>query len=215
MIINTLIKRIFLFIYSLPTNIKNGNELSVLIRSSRLDKKSKVSKRTKVYWSEVSTYTYIGEESRIMKTKIGKFCSIGSRVEIGVPGHTMDKISTSPIFFSNPNIFHENFSNIESIDYYDYVVVGNDVWIGANVMIKPGVRIGNGAIVGMGSVVTKDIPAYEIWAGNPAKKIKNRFSEEIIESIESSEWWNYSIEKISKSAKKTIEPKEFIKEINK
>ena len=54
------------------------------------------------------------------------------------------------------------------------IIIGNDVWIGARVIILPGVHVGDGAIIGAGAVVTKEIPEYEIWGGNPAKHIKNR-----------------------------------------
>ena len=56
------------------------------------------------------------------------------------------------------------------------VVIGDDVWIGANAIILAGVHIDNGAIIGAGSVVTKDVASCEIWAGNPGRKIKDRFS---------------------------------------
>lgn len=55
--------------------------------------------------------------------------------------------------------------------------VGDDVWIGTNSIIIGGVKIGNGSIIAAGSVVTKDVPPCEIWGGNPAKKIRNRFCE--------------------------------------
>jgi acetyltransferase-like isoleucine patch superfamily enzyme len=67
--------------------------------------------------------------------------------------------------------------------------IGNDVWIGDAVCIKGGVSIGNAAVVGMGSVVTKDIPPYSIWAGNPALEIRKKFSDEIIERLEKPRWW--------------------------
>jgi len=54
------------------------------------------------------------------------------------------------------------------------IVIGNDVWIGANSVICGGVQIGNGCVIGAGSVVTKNPPDNEIWAGNPAIKIKER-----------------------------------------
>ncbi len=54
------------------------------------------------------------------------------------------------------------------------VAIGNDVWIGSRVTILPGVHIGDGAVIGAGAVVTKDIPPYEIWGGNPARKLKSR-----------------------------------------
>lgn len=61
------------------------------------------------------------------------------------------------------------------------VSIGDDVWLGANVVVLPNVRIGKGAIVGANAVVTKDVEAYSIVGGVPAKLIRYRFSEEEIE----------------------------------
>lgn len=58
--------------------------------------------------------------------------------------------------------------------YMEDVIIGNDVWIGAQAVIMSGIKIGDGAIIGASSVVTKDVPPYEVWAGIPARKIKER-----------------------------------------
>ncbi len=73
------------------------------------------------------------------------------------------------------------------------VIIGNDVWIGNDVIILPGVVIGNGAVIGAGSVVTKDIPPYAICAGNPARLIKYRFSEKVIDGLQRIAWWNQPV----------------------
>ena len=54
-------------------------------------------------------------------------------------------------------------------------IIEDDVWIGTNSVILSGVKIGKGSIIAAGSVITKDIPACEIWGGNPARKLRNRF----------------------------------------
>lgn len=54
------------------------------------------------------------------------------------------------------------------------IIIGNDVWIGVRTIILPGVHIGNGCVIGAGAVVTKDVPDYEIWGGNPAHFLKSR-----------------------------------------
>ena len=70
-------------------------------------------------------------------------------------------------------------------------VIGNDVWIGCNSIILAGVKVGNGAIIAAGAVVTKDVPAYAIVGGNPAKIIWYRFSDRLIERLEKTAWWKY------------------------
>jgi virginiamycin A acetyltransferase len=95
------------------------------------------------------------------------------------------------------------------------VVIGNDVWIGHNVIIVGNVTIGNGAVLAAGSVVTKDVSAYTIVGGVPAKEIRKRFSKKIIDEIEVLQWWNLSeteLERIKPLFFKDFEHKESIYE---
>lgn len=80
------------------------------------------------------------------------------------------------------------------------IIIQNDVWIGAKSTIMSGVKISNGSVVGAGSVVTKDVPPYAIVAGNPAKVVKYRFTEEQIEKLLSIAWWNWDEQKIKDNA---------------
>ena len=75
-------------------------------------------------------------------------------------------------------------------------VIGNDVWIGEDAVILPGVHIGDGAIIGKGAVVGSDIPPYCVAVGNPAKVVRKRFDEELIELLEETRWWDLPIEEI-------------------
>lgn len=80
------------------------------------------------------------------------------------------------------------------------LTIGHDVWIGEWVIILPNVkRIGNGAIIGAGSIVTKDVPAYMIVAGNPARIIGKRFSDNVIMKLEQTQWWNWDKEALIKN----------------
>jgi len=79
-------------------------------------------------------------------------------------------------------------------------VIGNDVWIGCNSTILRGVTIGNGAVIGANSLVNKDVPPYAIVVGSPAKIIKYRFDEEIIQALLKIKWWDYPLEIISQHA---------------
>lgn len=72
-----------------------------------------------------------------------------------------------------------------------FVHIGHDVWIGDQAMIKRGVKVGHGTIIGARAVVTKDVPPYAIVGGVPAKVIRYRFTEEIIERLLASQWWRY------------------------
>lgn len=129
---------------------------------------------------------------------IGKFCSIARDVKILLGGeHRHDWLSTYPF----PDFFDElNPDRDEHLISKGSVKIGNDVWIGFGATILSGVSIGNGAVIGARAVVAKDIPAYSIAVGNPARVIKQRFDDETIAELTRLEWWNWSIEKIKKNA---------------
>jgi len=93
--------------------------------------------------------------------------------------------------------------------------IGNDVWVGYNVIITNKCKkIGNGAVIGAGSIVTKDVPAYSIVAGNPAKVIKYRFDEKTIDKIEKSKWWNYTPEQLMEFYNYIDKPIDFCDKLN-
>jgi len=106
--------------------------------------------------------------------------------------HQTDKFSTSN---SENNLFTHKQGNTSSYSKGD-IIIKNDVWIGANVTVLDGLTIGNGAVIAAGAVVVKDVPAYAIVGGNPAKVIKYRFSQNIIDELEEIGFWNLPIEEI-------------------
>ena len=128
------------------------------------------------------------------KVSIGNFCSIARNVSFQTFNHNPKKITS---YFIGQNLFKEKWEN-EKVSKGD-IVLENDVWIGAHCVILGGVTIHNGAVVAANSVVTKDIPAYSIVAGTPAKVIGYRFDAETIQKIENLKWWNWSIEKIEQN----------------
>jgi serine acetyltransferase len=78
----------------------------------------------------------------------------------------------------------------------DDVVIENDVWIGLDAVILSGVRIRNGAVIGARSVVTRDVDAYSIVAGNPARKVRERFTRKQIDALQEIARWNWAEDKI-------------------
>jgi len=124
--------------------------------------------------------------------EVGKFCSFAEDTVIMLGGeHHSEFVSTFPF----GRFFDEKFS-----DNHEWtrgnVRIGNDVWIGRGALILSGVAIGDGAIVGAESVVAKDIPPYAVVVGNPARVIRKRFDDEIIEALLRIRWWDWSDEKV-------------------
>lgn len=137
-------------------------------------------------------YDFIGD-----KLIIGKFCQIGAGVEFVMNGanHQMNAVSTYPFYIFGS--WDQSAPSKEDLPLKGDTVVGNDVWIGQNSTILPGVHIGDGAIIGLNSVVTRDVPPYTIVAGNPAKTVRKRFDDELIDLLLKLKWWDKSVEEIN------------------
>ena len=137
-------------------------------------------------------YDFIGD-----KLIIGKFCQIGAGVEFVMNGanHQMNAVSTYPFYIFGS--WDQSAPSKEDLPFKGDTVVGNDVWIGQNSTILPGVHIGDGAIIGLNSVVTRDVPPYTIVAGNPAKAVRKRFDDELIDLLLKLKWWDKSVEEIN------------------
>lgn len=125
---------------------------------------------------------------------IGAYCSIFENVEFMIGGnHRTDWVSTFPLrgALGLPGADRDGHPASK-----EPIVIGNDVWIAKNVQILSGVRIGDGAVVGAGSVVTRDVRPYAIVAGNPAREIRRRFDDEVVDELLVIAWWNWSDDEV-------------------
>lgn len=131
------------------------------------------------------------------KLIIGKFCQIAKGVEFVMNGanHQMNAASTYPFYIFDG--WNGKVPLLSDLPIKGDTVVGNDVWIGQNATILAGVHIGDGAIVGCNSVAGSDVPPYTIVAGNPARPIRKRFDDELIELLLKFKWWDKSVEEIN------------------
>ncbi|MBD1573274.1 CatB-related O-acetyltransferase [Vibrio sp. S17_S38] len=158
---------------------------------------------------------FFNNDSYLNLQKIGSFCSIGDNVTIVKGNHPLSFVSTHPFLYEKKyGGYIINDMDISHAVEAEKVSIENDVWIGANVSIMPGVTISNGAIIATGAVVTKDVPAYAIVGGIPAKIIRYRFESDVIEKLQRSQWWNWPQDKIKEHISLFYEPNKFIKEVN-
>lgn len=139
-------------------------------------------------------YPFIGD-----KLIIGRFCALARGVKFIMNGanHKLSGISTYP-FQIFGNGWEKSAPPMTDFPYKGDTVIGNDVWIGYDVLIMPGVKVGNGAVISSRSVVTKDVPAYTVVGGNPARLIKHRYTLDQVAKLEKMAWWNWPVAKISK-----------------
>jgi len=170
---------------------KRVSLLAKVTFDSNISRKSKVNRFSKVYSSTILDYSYVGPQTELVLANIGKFCSIAQNCSIGLATHTLENISTSPIFTEKYNGTSFSWIEKDTLNYKPKIVeIGNDVWIGKNATILSNIRVGNGAIIGTGAIVTKDVPDYAVVAGVPANIIKYRFSKEIINKLLEIRWWD-------------------------
>ncbi|MEN6433531.1 MAG: CatB-related O-acetyltransferase [Smithella sp.] len=147
------------------------------------------------YHLDIGMYSYGGcfDVSNIPPgTVIGRYCSFSRHVYILSGNHPLSNKSMHP-FFYNPHFGYVADLSITRTK----LVIENDVWIGQNAIILPSVnKIENGAAIAAGAVVTKNVPPFAVVAGNPAKIIKYRFPQEVIDDLLRTAWWNKDIDEI-------------------
>ena len=198
-------KYIFLDIYEYIRRLfklaqfQNNNKDSKIYRSAKLhnstiEKYCVIFENTIIIDSHIDSHSYIQRNTRVVNTKIGKFCSIAADVSIGPGLHKTDGISTHPSFYLYNTPLLKKFIKTDSFVPFAITNIGSDVWIGEKSVILDGIKIGNGAIIAAGSIVTKDVEDYAIVGGVPAKHIKYRFEKDEINKLLASEWWEESEE---------------------
>ncbi|PZO58306.1 MAG: Vat family streptogramin A O-acetyltransferase [Phormidesmis priestleyi] len=136
---------------------------------------------------------------------IGKFCALARDIKFIMNGanHKLDGFSTYPF-----QIFGKGWEKVtpksEELPYKGDTVIGNDVWIGYKAVVMPGVNVGDGAIIAAKSVVTADVSPYTIVGGNPAKLIRQRFEDDVIQALLEIAWWNWDIAKITQNLERIV-----------
>jgi phosphonate metabolism protein (transferase hexapeptide repeat family) len=168
------------------------------LKGCRIGRYASVGERTVLREVTVGDFSYFERHAEAIYTDIGKFCSIAANTRINALEHPLERATTHKVSY-RPNEYFRYLGvdqEFRERRRRKRVTIGNDVWIGHGAVILPGVAIGNGAVVGANAVVTRDVPAFAVVAGVPARMIRLRFAEKIATRLENMAWWDWPLDRL-------------------
>lgn len=169
------------------------------LKGCKLGRYASIGERVVLREVVVGDFSYFERHAEAIYATIGKFCSIAANSRINALEHPIERLTQHKVSY-RPNEYFRWLgvdTGFRERRRAKAVSIGHDVWVGHGAVILPGVRVGNGAVIGANAVVTRDVPAYTIVAGVPAKPLRPRFATEIAARIERLAWWDWPAEKLA------------------
>ncbi len=171
------------------------------LKGCRLGRYVSIGERAVLREVTLGDFSYFERHAEAIYAGIGKFCSIAANSRINALEHPMERLTTHKVSY-RPNEYFRFLgvdAEFRGRRQAKQVTIGHDVWIGHGAVVMPGLSIGNGAVVGANAVVTRDVAAYTVVAGVPAKPLRRRFPEAVAARIEALAWWDWTPEKLARA----------------
>jgi phosphonate metabolism protein (transferase hexapeptide repeat family) len=168
------------------------------VSDTTLGRYTEVGERCRLSEVEMGDYSYIERDGAVWCATIGKFANIAAAVRINATNHPMWRATLHHFTYRAASYFE---GAEDDHDFFTWrrdnrITIGHDVWIGHGATVLPGVTIGNGAVIGAGAVVSKDVAAYTIVGGVPAKLIRERFPADIATRMAALAWWDWDHDRL-------------------
>ncbi len=168
------------------------------LKETRLGRAAEIAERVTLHDCTVGDFTYFERGGEAIYADFGKFCSIAANVRVNALQHPLGRVTTHKVSY-RPNEYFRYLdldARFREERMTSRVTIGSDVWIGHGAVVMPGVAIGHGAVIGANAVVTRDVEAYAIMAGVPARRLRYRFAGDIMERLLALQWWDWPEERL-------------------